>query len=214
MKNSRSRVGKTEEMRASTGSTWDLAPIRSVLLIVFIQTFHGQDALNTRLPAGLHRKLSNGEHTLKNTHNLRNRKVRHQPFEDAIRSHLSKHDESVYGNLTELSNFFQSKKVDSSESSTLEDLFPETGNLLTSKRHERQVVSTNGARTARIAPAANRRKRQFETFTQDIDEAVFQTYDDCMKKRSRSYVGKQRNLKPEPVLFQEGQSVTLRCILW
>ena len=203
-------------MRASIRSIWNVRAVSTVMLIVFIQTWRGQDALNSRIPAALHRKLSNDEHILKNIQGLPNRKVRHERFEGTIRSHLSNHSESIYRDLTELSNFFQSEKVDSSELSTIEDLIPETSNLHTSKGGEREVrvISTNGARTGRISPVNNRGKRQFEKYTQNVDEAIFQTYEDCISKRSGSYARKQRNLKPEPVLFQEGQSVTLKCILW
>jgi len=189
------------------------APIYSVLLLVavFIQTHHDSHAWNSgtrqsKLPSG---KLLPGnlEHLLMS--------YRHQATEDPIVSHRSSRHAADYGNLTELWDFIQSDNI-SSMVSTHEHLAPRTSDSTTPEYNYQMAPlrTIKGVRSGEIAPTVRRRKRQFEKFTQHVDEATFKSYEECISNRSSSYVGKQRNLRPEPVLFQEGQSVSLKCILW
>ena len=186
------------------------ASMHSVLLLVavFIQTRHGTHAWNSgtrqsKLPSGKHLP-GNFEHLLMS--------YRHQGTEDPNVSHRSNRHTADYGNLTEFWDFIQTDKPN-------EHLAPRTTDWPTPEYNDqmeplRTIKTVQGVRSGKIAPAVRRRKRQFEKSTQHVDEATFKSYEDCISNRSSSYVGKQRNLRPEPVLFQEGQSVSLKCILW
>ena len=187
---------------------------RSVLLLVavFIHTCNGSRALNSRISA-LQRKQSSSKLIHGNVHDLPNTQ---KPIEDTAHSHSSNQHAGDYGNVTALWDFFQSEKTDPSASSTL----PQRITNLTQFEYNDQLAplwvtdAPRGVRNGGIAPMVHRTKRQFEKFTQYVDEATFKMYEECTSKRYRSYVGKQKNLNPEPVLFQEGQSVTLKCNMW
>ena len=189
------------------------APMCSVLLLVavFIQTRHGSHAWNSGTPAARQSKQPSGKHLPGNLEHLL-MSYRHQTTEDPIVNHRSNRHAADYGNLTELWDFIQTDKPN-------EHLASRTSNSLTPEYNDqmaplRTIRAAQGVRSGETAPTVRRRKRQFEKSTQHVDEATFKSYEECISNRSSSYVGKQRRLRPEPVLFQEGQSVSLKCILW